>query len=302
MSPNFAYYNPSSKRGGHAVTIIGWDDNYSRDNFSPNKPNKDGAWLVQNSWGSSWGNEGCFWMSYEQLLRFAMIFDVEEVNPNIREYYHDDLGFTNEISFASTAVDKTVLAANVFKVKGDHEKLREIGFYSTNSLYDATTIVFDMGTENSLERFSNVVNVDNVIENVDKLGLDTFHGVSNRGYIVNLLYKPMPLSKDHYFAILNVIFPSDGNSSADFKPSIAAEIKIPNYRTANAEINAQETYFSTDGGDTWQDAKYHKFLVGSNEITGFTYVPDERFADDWTLVSNDGKAQLSILNFHFKRD
>ena len=299
MSPNFSYYNPSSKRSGHAVTIIGWDDNYSRDNFSPIKPEKDGAWLVQNSWGTEWGNEGYFWMSYEQLLRFAMVFDVEEVNPNIREYYHDDLGFTHELSFVSTAVDKMVGAANVFKVKGDHEKLREIGFYSTNSLYNATTIVVDMGTENSLERFSSIVNDEGFLDDLDKLGLDTFQGLADRGYIVNLLDRPFPLTKDHYFAVINVMFPNEA-SSADFKPSIAAEVQIPNYRTANAEINAQETYFSTDG-DTWQDAKYYKFLVGTNEVTGFnacikafSYVPDERFADDWTLISNDGKAQLSI--------
>ena len=37
----------------HAVTIIGWDDNYSKDNFNEdNKPGNDGAWIVKNSWGS----------------------------------------------------------------------------------------------------------------------------------------------------------------------------------------------------------------------------------------------------------
>ena len=37
----------------HAVVIVGWDDNYSRDNFTPdNKPNGNGAWIIRNSWGS----------------------------------------------------------------------------------------------------------------------------------------------------------------------------------------------------------------------------------------------------------
>ena len=37
----------------HGVVIIGWDDNYSRDNFkADNKPNNNGAWIVKNSWGS----------------------------------------------------------------------------------------------------------------------------------------------------------------------------------------------------------------------------------------------------------
>lgn len=292
MSSQFAYYNPSSRRGGHAITIIGWDDDYPRENFSPSQPDNNGAWLVQNSWGTSWGNGGCFWMSYEQLLRFAMAFEVEEVNPRIREYYHDDLGFTQAINLSDSA-DSFAAAANVFKVKGDHEKLREIGFYSTNSVYKADTVILDLGTDNSLENFSERA------ENIQNLKvLNSFEGLGDRGYIVNLLSEPVALSKDHYFAIAMRMSPKD--SSTDFNPTIAAEVQIPNYRTANAEINAQETYFTSDG-QTWQDAKYYTFSAGSNEITGFnacikgfTYVPDERFADDWTVISDDGKAQLSI--------
>ena len=291
-SPSFAYYNPSSRKGGHAITIIGWDDNYSRDNFSPVKPEKNGAWLVQNSWGMSWGNSGCFWMSYEQLLRFAMAFEVEEVNNRVREYYHDALGFTSEINLSDNAnAENFAAVANVFKVKGDHEKLREVGFYSTNSIYKADTVILDLGTENSLENFlSRAENIENL-----KV-MDSYVGLGERGYVVHLLEKPVELSKDHYFAIAMMMSPS----SSDFNPTIAAEVKIPNYRTANAEINAQETYFTNDG-KTWQDAKYHKFLIGTNEITGFnacikgfTYVPDERLADDWKIISDDGKAQLSI--------
>lgn len=37
----------------HAVCIIGWDDNYSKDNFNTNyKPQNNGAWIVKNSWGN----------------------------------------------------------------------------------------------------------------------------------------------------------------------------------------------------------------------------------------------------------
>ena len=52
----------------HVVNIIGWDDNFSKDNFTTsgsNKPLNNGAWLAVNSWGSNWGNDGCFWISYE---------------------------------------------------------------------------------------------------------------------------------------------------------------------------------------------------------------------------------------------
>ena len=48
----------------HAVSIIGWDDNFSKDNFPlNNRPKSDGAYLAMNSWGSQWGDNGCFWIS-----------------------------------------------------------------------------------------------------------------------------------------------------------------------------------------------------------------------------------------------
>lgn len=41
--------------GGHAVMAVGYDD-------------KSGRFLVRNSWGARWGQEGCFTMPYEYLL------------------------------------------------------------------------------------------------------------------------------------------------------------------------------------------------------------------------------------------
>ena len=47
--------------GGHTVTIVGWDDNFTA---SKGIFNIKGAWLCKNSWGAQWGDNGYFWLPY----------------------------------------------------------------------------------------------------------------------------------------------------------------------------------------------------------------------------------------------
>ena len=69
VSKNEFFYDIEEKETEpHAVSIIGWDDNYSKENFvSPTgrKPEHDGAYIAANSWGTEWGDKGCFYISYE---------------------------------------------------------------------------------------------------------------------------------------------------------------------------------------------------------------------------------------------
>lgn len=48
-----AQYLNVSKEGNHEVTVVGWDDNYSASNFLITPPG-DGAWIIKNSWNTSW--------------------------------------------------------------------------------------------------------------------------------------------------------------------------------------------------------------------------------------------------------
>lgn len=49
----WAQYTFDDRTITHSVCIVGWDDNYSRENFrSDHMPEGDGAWIVKNSWGS----------------------------------------------------------------------------------------------------------------------------------------------------------------------------------------------------------------------------------------------------------
>ena len=57
------FYNGDNSPQDHEVIAVGWDDNYSRDNFYTTPPG-DGAWIVKNSWGTGFGYDGYFYLSY----------------------------------------------------------------------------------------------------------------------------------------------------------------------------------------------------------------------------------------------
>ena len=66
--------------GNHYVTLVGWDDNFSRSDFSTKAPG-NGAWICKNSWGSNWGDGGYFYVSYydKSLAADAVGFTFDNV-------------------------------------------------------------------------------------------------------------------------------------------------------------------------------------------------------------------------------
>ncbi len=81
----------------HGVTVIGWDDHYSALNFNEAcRPSADGAWLAKNSWGDKWGDQGYFWISYEDSSVKQFIFlDMENADIYDHNYHYDgSLGYS----------------------------------------------------------------------------------------------------------------------------------------------------------------------------------------------------------------
>ena len=131
-----AYYNRSKKsycyigteKSNHAVTIIGWDDNYPKENFSV-PLEEDGAFICQNSWGSSFGEDGIFYVSYydTNIGTHNVVYTRIEETDNYDNIYQSDLcGWTGKIGYDK----EEIYAANVFTANGN-ETVTAAGFYAT---------------------------------------------------------------------------------------------------------------------------------------------------------------------------
>ncbi|OQA90307.1 MAG: Papain family cysteine protease [Elusimicrobia bacterium ADurb.Bin231] len=67
---NYFYNEVSGKlAGGHAVTIVGYDDNVS--SCAAGGCSVKGGFKMRNSWGTAWGNSGEIYLSYEFVKKYA---------------------------------------------------------------------------------------------------------------------------------------------------------------------------------------------------------------------------------------
>ena len=153
-----SYYNFESGSGlNHAVTLIGWDDEYPKENFKHEvqvtdeetktvMPEKDGAFIVQNSWGEEVNEHGIFYISYESREvkqgsnNYILAFDVQPADTYQYNFFYDGTG---GIADASDRDDDSAFldyytmpgthAANVFTNTTGHPiEIKAVGYTTYN--------------------------------------------------------------------------------------------------------------------------------------------------------------------------
>lgn len=107
----YTYFNAGANQN-HEITILGWDDNFSKGNFGGHAQS-DGAWLAQNSFGDSWGDGGYFWISYEADVQLISSVQLSDRYSEVISY-SVEFGYNSE--FINTGRDTYI--GNVYEHQG----------------------------------------------------------------------------------------------------------------------------------------------------------------------------------------
>lgn len=129
----FAYYhNNAMQLPTHELILIGWDDSFSKTRFKEAPPS-DGAFIAMNSFGTDFGENGLFYISYCDDLALKRAVTVDAVEAHGGEWSvlsSDRTGVTHYETWPSKG---NLYAIVRMKLEGDPKRIRGVGVFSAGN-------------------------------------------------------------------------------------------------------------------------------------------------------------------------
>lgn len=249
QNSNGAYLFPYMDNAtNHIVSIVGWDDSYSRNNFSAVyngktiRPSSNGAWIAKNSYGVSKGDQGYIYISYEDVsftqtngdyLSYA--FDLESAGNYDHNYQYDGAfgsGLTSSMNGTSLG--------NVYKVQGNpggHEQLDAVSFS-----------LFSQDVKYSIQIYKNPSNGNpasgSPVFSIPQTGQTTYSG-----YYTVPLKKKIVFAQGDTFSVV-ITFHALHDSSVRYFIDQTTSVSGLQFVSKSAK---NQSYYCSDASDGWID-------------------------------------------------
>jgi len=229
-STHYAYYNQDIEEGGHGVAIVGWEDDFDKNRFRDIPPG-NGAFIVKNSWGANWGEEGYFYVSYHDAyfayMDFCAAFKKAEPKVNYSDkYQYDCKGMTQMWGYPPSEV---AWMANIFKAR-KNTSLKAVSFYAMGDTTKITLYIY-----RNLEARKPTSGTWTVRKRVT---------YNSPGYYTVRL-KKIPLLQGERFSVVMRL------ETQGWEYPIPVEAPIEDY-TKNVRAGRGQSFVSEDG-ETWED-------------------------------------------------
>ena len=231
-----------SSCGGHAITLVGWDDSVAASKFRSTPPGP-GAFIAKNSWGTSdssgnpIGAAGYFYISYydSSIGGETAVFTVPESTTNYNTVYqYDPLGDT--IEWGSEGPDRKVQwMSNIFTASAK-SYIRAAGFYTTDitaayELYIYTGVTAGAPRSGTLAYSA-----------TGSFPMAGYHTVVLPGNV-------MAAAGSRFSLVVKLTNPT-------YEFPVAIEVPFDDYSSA-ATASPGQSYYSDDGA-SWNDLIYYE--------------------------------------------
>lgn len=221
----------------HAVTIVGWDDKYSRDNFTGfAKPKNDGAYICLNTYGDNVFDKGYLYISYEDALIESLLYGINATsNVDYDELYqYNPMGDNTAIGLSST--NTGYIASTYVRDNTKEESLTYVGVSVPDDM-SLEIYVNPKGNGTTLDKLTKVATTDVLQPGYHRIKVNK---TKLEGSNFAIVVKEKSVADRFYFSI---------------------EASVPNSLYSTIKGNPGKNFYSLDGY-TWKD-------LSTEAIAGF---------------------------------
>lgn len=231
------FCNTNKYSRDHAVTIVGWDDTYSRDNFTGSaKPKSNGAYICLNTYGEDAFEKGYLYISYEDALIESLLYGINS-SSNVDYdvlYQYNPMGDNTAIGLSSTNVG---YIANTYE--RDNTKEENLTYVGVSVPDDMSLEIYvnPKGNGTTLNGLTKIATTEVLKPGYHRIKVDK---TKLEGSNFAIVIKEKAVADRFYFSI---------------------EASVPNSLYSTIKGNPGKNFYSLDGY-TWKD-------LSAENITGF---------------------------------